>query len=74
MTKDNKELFQLTKEMLDYHNEQLQKVDAEVNQTVARAIIISITLLLASAVIGVHFMYFVKKIDCSAIASCNWSG
>lgn len=61
VTKDNKELFQLTKEMLDYHNEQLQKVDAEVNQTVARAIIISITLLLASAVIGVYFMYFVKK-------------
>lgn len=61
VTKDNKEIFQLTKEMLEYHNEQLQKVDTEVNQTVARAIIISITLLLASIVIGVYFMYFVKR-------------
>ncbi len=61
VTKDNKEIFQLTKEMLEYHNEQLQKVDAEVNQTVARAIIISITLLLASVVIGVYFMFFVKR-------------
>ncbi|MGE6603901.1 methyl-accepting chemotaxis protein [Lysinibacillus fusiformis] len=61
VTKDNKGIFQLTKEMLEYHNEQLQKVDAEVNQTVARAIIISITLLLASVVIGVYFMFFVKR-------------
>ncbi|WP_336635825.1 HAMP domain-containing methyl-accepting chemotaxis protein [Lysinibacillus fusiformis] len=61
VTKDNKEIFQLTKEMLEYHNEQLQKVDTEVNQTVARAIIISITLLLASVVIGVYFMFFVKR-------------
>ncbi|MFF6013835.1 methyl-accepting chemotaxis protein [Lysinibacillus fusiformis] len=61
VTKDNKEIFQLTKEMLEYHNEQLQKVDAEVNQTVSRAIIISITLLLASVVIGVYFMFFVKR-------------
>ena len=61
VTKDNKEIFHLTKEMLEYHNEQLQKVDTEVNQTVARAIIISITLLLASIVIGVYFMYFVKR-------------
>ncbi|KPN96793.1 methyl-accepting chemotaxis protein [Lysinibacillus sp. ZYM-1] len=61
VTKNNKEIFKLTTDLIDYNDAQLQKVDDEVNQTVSRAIIIAITLLLASVVIGLYFMYFVKR-------------
>lgn len=61
VTKYNKEIFKLTKDLLEYHDQQLQKVDHDVNQTVSRAIIISISLLIASVVIGLYFMYFVKN-------------
>ncbi|WP_155591755.1 methyl-accepting chemotaxis protein [Lysinibacillus cavernae] len=61
VTKYNKEIFTLTTDLLNYHDEQLKKVDQEVNQTVSRAIFISISLLIASVVVGVYFMYFVKR-------------
>lgn len=61
VTKYNKEIFKLTTDLLAYHDEQLQKVDQEVNHTVSRALIISISLLIASIIIGIYFMYFVKN-------------
>jgi len=61
VTKYNKEIYALTKELLEYHEEQLQKVEQNVNLTVSRAIIISITLLIISAIVGLYFMNFVKN-------------
>lgn len=61
VTKYNKEIFKLTKDLLEYHDQQLQKVDRDVNQTVSSAIIIAISLLIASVVIGLYFMYFIKN-------------
>ncbi len=60
VTKYNKDIFKLTTELLAYHDEQLQNVDQSVNQTVSRAIIIAISLLLASIIIGLYFMHMVK--------------
>ena len=60
VTKYNKDIFKLTTELLAYHDEQLQKVDQSVNQTVSRAIVIAISLLIASTIIGLYFMHFVK--------------
>ncbi|MEK5232694.1 methyl-accepting chemotaxis protein [Lysinibacillus sp. FSL K6-0232] len=57
----NKEIFALTTELLNYHQEMLQKTDQEVNHTVSRALIISISLLVASIVTGLYFMRFVKS-------------
>ena len=59
--KYNKEIYALTKELLEYHEEQLQKVEQNVNLTVSRAIIISITLLIISVIVGLYFMNFVKN-------------
>lgn len=61
VTKYNKEIYALTKELLEYHEEQLQKVEQNVNLTVSRAIIISITLLIISVIVGLYFMNFVKN-------------
>lgn len=61
VTKYNKEIYALTKELLEYHGEQLQKVEQNVNLTVSRAIIISITLLIISVIVGLYFMNFVKN-------------
>ncbi|MEQ6355393.1 methyl-accepting chemotaxis protein [Lysinibacillus sp. M3] len=61
VTKNNNEIYTLTNDLLKYHDEQLEKVKSNVVQTVARAIIISIALLVLSAIIGFYFMYFVKR-------------
>lgn len=61
VTKSNKEIYTLTNDLLNYHDEQLEKVKSSVVQTVARAIIISIVLLVLSAIVGLYFMYFVKR-------------
>ncbi|MDM5234629.1 methyl-accepting chemotaxis protein [Lysinibacillus pakistanensis] len=61
VTKYNKEIYALTKELLDYHEEQLQNVEQTVNLTVSRAIIISVVLLIVSVFVGLYFMNFVKK-------------
>lgn len=61
VTKSNKEIYTLTNDLLNYHDEQLQKVKSSVVQTVARAIIISIVLLVLSAIVGLYFMSFVKR-------------
>lgn len=61
VTKYNKEIYALTKELLDYHEEQLQNVKQTVNLTVSRAIIISVVLLIVSVFVGLYFMNFVKK-------------
>lgn len=61
VTKYNREIFALTKELLEYHDEQLQKVEHNVDLTVSRAIIFSIVLLLVSTIVGLYFMNFVKK-------------
>ena len=61
VTKYNKEIYALTKELLDYHEVQLQNVEQTVNLTVSRAIIISVVLLIVSVFVGLYFMNFVKK-------------
>ncbi|MGE7673934.1 methyl-accepting chemotaxis protein [Lysinibacillus sp. NPDC094403] len=61
VTKSNKEIYTLTNDLLNYHDEQLQKVKSSVVPTVARAIIISVVLLVLSAIVGLYFMYFVKR-------------
>jgi len=61
VTKYNKEIYSLTKELLDYHEEQLQNVEQTVNLTVSRAIISSVVLLIVSVFVGLYFMNFVKK-------------
>ena len=61
VTKYNREIFALTIELLEYHDEQLQKVEHNVDLTVSRAIIFSIVLLLVSTIVGLYFMNFVKK-------------
>lgn len=61
VTKYNKEIYALTEKLLEYHEEQLQKVEQNVNLTVSRAIIISITLLIFSVIVGLYFMNFVKN-------------
>lgn len=61
VTKYNREIFALTKELLEYHDEQLQKVEHNVDLTVSRAIIFSIVLLIVSVFVGLYFMNFVKN-------------
>ncbi|MFJ6267643.1 methyl-accepting chemotaxis protein [Lysinibacillus xylanilyticus] len=61
VTKSNKEIYTLTNDLLNYHDEQLEKVKSSVVQTVERAIIISIVLLVLSVIVGLYFMYFVKR-------------
>ncbi|KOS60946.1 methyl-accepting chemotaxis protein [Lysinibacillus agricola] len=61
VTKSNKEIYSLTSDLLNYHDEQLDKVKTSVVQTVALAIIISIILLVLSAIVGLYFMHFVKS-------------
>ncbi|KOY81046.1 methyl-accepting chemotaxis protein [Lysinibacillus macroides] len=61
VTHYNKEIFALTADLLNYQQEALQKTDQKVNQTVSRALIISISLLIASIVIGLYFIRFVRK-------------
>ncbi|MFY0517378.1 methyl-accepting chemotaxis protein [Lysinibacillus sp. UGB7] len=61
VTKFNKEIYTLTNDLINYHDEQLQQVKHTAKQTVTRAIIISIALLILSAIVGLYFMYFVKN-------------
>ncbi|KOS67882.1 chemotaxis protein [Lysinibacillus contaminans] len=59
--KDNSEIYSLTTELRDYQNEQLSKIDQTAKNTVSRAIVISLVMLVLSAIVGLYFMYFVKN-------------
>ncbi len=61
VSKSSDEIYFLTSDLLDYHDKQIAKVKTSVVKTVTRAIIISIVILILSAIVGLYFMYFVKS-------------
>ena len=61
VTKASNDIYSLHSGLKNYHHEQLAKIDQNAKNTVSRAIIISIVMLILSGIIGLYFMYFVKN-------------